>query len=261
MTVQAGESNPQTAATAVQVDAEALASSIVQGVFSRLDQQGALQTQGATTQERQSAFKAKAAELLASKKVDEGVFPIMLELVEAMGADLTAAQRAEIEKTAREQHVAAVHAELGRIVERYAAASDNPDLIRALKPTIMEETIAEYNSKSNLVNQFNRTGAVDWSVMDSSIAKRVQKWGVGTNGGAKEKPAGGVPMQNSAPSGATEPSSSLSADEFNERQREMYNAQVSFAVKEMRLPREDAEKRALKLVNDAENKVKSKSKR
>lgn len=237
------------------VDAQALAASIVQGVFSRLDQQG-MTGAAPTRAERKSDFQEKAAELLKAGKIGEDVAPTLMTLMEAMNADMSAKQRAEAEDASRKANAIAVHGEIDRMIERFASASKNPELMRDLSPTIKQRAISDFNASEH-ARTFDATGAMNWGFMEKAILKQIQKYGATEDGGTKEKPAGGVPMKNSAPEGASEPSSSLTADDLDETQREIYNAQVSFAKKQMNMPREDAEKRALKLINDAEIKRKN----
>jgi hypothetical protein len=238
------------------VDANALANSIVQGVFARIDVNGQGQ-QPANRQERVSAFKATADKLLASEKIDKDVMPVMLELLEAMGTDLTEKQSADFVKSAQQQQTKAIHDELGRLVARYGATCPNPELITALKDKIVQDAINDYNSDGNLVAQYQRSGQVDWNRMDKTVVEYVTKW-AGKAGAAEVKPAGGPAMKNSAPSGAIETSHELDKESLSEgRQREMFNSQVGFGIKEMRLDRNAAEKRALELVNKAEAKVRS----
>lgn len=255
MPVEAGETEVVAPAAQV-VDATALANSIVQGVFARLDTQPAAAP--ATRQERVSAFQSKAAELLKDGKIDQEVMPVMLSLIEAMGSDLTAKQQEEYQKAASAASTQAIHGELGRMVERYGATCANPELIREMSSVIVQKAIAEYNSNATLVRAYQQTGAVDYGVMDKFIVAHISKWG-GTKeaGGEPAKKAGGPAMKNSAPSGAADVSMDLSKDSLDERQKEIFNSQVNFAIKERRLSREDAEKHALGLINKAESKRKS----
>lgn len=262
MTVVAGETEATQAPVVQSVDATALAHSIVTGVFQKLESQGALQSTGTTKQERQSAFKAKAEALLKDDTTNKESVAIMVDLLEAMGSDLTVKQREEAIAAAREAGTKAVHSELGRMVERYAASSGNPDLIRELKPSIMSKAIEFYNSHPGAVAAWERDGSVDWGIFDKSVVDQIKKWGGAASGGTEGKPAKGPAMKNDAPAGAPESTNSLSKDDLDGRQQELFNAQVSFAIKNMNMKREDAEKRALDQINAAEKKVKEgKSKR
>lgn len=212
----------------------------------------------ASRQDQVSALRAKADELLASQKIDKDVAPALMELMEAMGNDLTAKQRETYERAANEQSTRAIHSELGRMVDRLAQACPNPELIRELKPSILQKVINDYNAVPALVAQYNRTKEVDWTEMEKLLGGHVKKWAT-TSGGAKEdKPAGGPAMKNSAPSGTTEVTRTVDVESLDERQREIFNSQVSFGKKQMNLEPEAAKKRALDLISKAESKVKSK---
>lgn len=215
------------------------------------------QQQPVTRAEAQSAFKAKADELLKSEKIDKDVMPVMLDLIEAMEKDLTAKQRTEALASAQEAQTKAIHSELGRMVERYAKASSDPELIRALQPKIVQEAISNYNANPKLVNQYQSSGEVNWSEFDKFVVAEVTKWDKNAEKAGDKKPAAGGPaMTNSAPAGVTQPSQSLSVDDLNERQREMFHSQVSFG-KQNGLTREKAQERALSLIKNAEDKIKS----
>lgn len=258
MPVEAGESTVANPPQQI-VDAQALANAIVQNVMATLPVQQPGESVAAARRERVSVFRSKADELLKSGQVDEASLPIMLQLVEAMGEDLTAKQQEEYLKAAQQQQTQAIHAELGRMIERYAQTAESPELIRELKLSISKRTIDEYNANPVLVNKYRNNGEVDWNEMDKIVVKHVSRWSkTGAEGGGKEKPSGGPAMKNDAPSGAIEPSREISKDALNERQLDKFNADVSFAIKNMNMKREDAEKRALTLINNAESKLRAK---
>lgn len=254
MTVQAGESQAAPAATqAPLVDADALANSIVNAV-ARINQNQAPAEQAAARQ-RASNLEDTYQELLKSGNVDKDVMPIMKQLVEAAQSDLSEKQKLEFMATAQDQQTRAIHNELGRMVERFAQSSANPELIRELKSSIVSKTIAKYNNNPSLVNQYQRTGDVDWNEMEKTVVEQITKWG-----GAKtnEKQAGGPAMKNDAPSGIdANTARELDADSLNEKQREIFNSQTYFGTKNMGLTREKAEERALKHINAAEQRMKS----
>lgn len=246
--IKAGESAPAVAPQQL-VDATTLAESIVSGVFQRLDQTGG-NNRPQATQERVSAFQEKAKALLASEKIDKDVVPTMLELIEAVKADLTAEQKKAMMEAAGQQAVKNVHDELGRAVDRYAL--DDKRVSKA-KTVIVGEVIDEYN-KLPVANRFKQDGYVDWQAMDTLVVKHVKEW----SSDKDPKPAGGPAMKNSAPpSAGADATRQLDADSLNEKQREHYNSVVHFHIKQNGMPRADAEKEALRLVNNAEQKVKS----
>lgn len=254
--IAAGESSPPTAAPSHVVDAHALAESIVGQVFARMPVQDA--PTAASREDHVSALKAKADELLASQKIDKDVAPALMELMEAMGNDLSAKQRKVYEQAANEQSTRAIHSELGRMIDRLAQACPNPELIRELKPSILAKTIDDYNAVPSLVAAYNRTKEVNWTEMEKFLGGHVKKWATTTGGAKEDKPAGGPAMKNSAPSGTAEVSHEVSIDSLDEKQREIFNSQVSFGKKQMNLEPEAAKKRALDLISKAESKMKSK---
>ncbi len=253
MTVIAGETSPQ-APPANVVDAEALARNIVQGVFANLPVQSAPVQQAAAV----SAFRAKADELLKNERIDKDVMPVMLDLIEAMKGDLSREQKAEAMQAAQAASTQAIHSELGRMVERYAKTSGNPELVRKLSPSIVKDAIDDYNGNPSLVRKYQSDGSIDWNKMDESVVAYISKWAPGTAGDTSEKkPAGGPAMKNEAPAGAPDGGRQLDRDSLNEVQAEIYNSQVSFGIKQAGMTREAAEKRALENINKAEQKMKA----
>lgn len=253
MTVQAGESPAQAAPQAAMVNADELAKSIVNAVAAvNLQQQAA---PSPVQQASVDIFKAKADEMLKSERIDKDVMPIMLELMEAMKSQLTEEQKREAMKVAQEAQTKNLHAELGRMVDRFAATVDDGDLAREMKVAIIKNAIDEYNADPVLVNRYMRDGSLDWKKLEDSIAKRVTKLG----GVAKkeDKPAGGPAMKNEAPAGSVETRKEFNKDMLDERQMEIFNSQTSFGMKQMGLDRQKAETRALERISQAETKLKS----
>lgn len=253
--VESGESQPQaTPPTAQLVDASALAKELVSGVFAQLQVQTPAQAPQ-TPAQRQSAFKAKTEEYKASGRLNEDVAPVMFDLIEAMKADLSAEQRESQAQAEARNKTAVIHSQIGSIIDRYADASKNPELIKELKTSIGAKVIDQYNKTPALLYRYQQTGEIDWTEMDKLIVPHVNKWSGGEDA---EKPARGPAMKNNAPSGSSaEASATLSKDTLNDTQRDIYNAQVSFGIKNAGLKREDAEKKALELINRAESKKKS----
>lgn len=250
MTVQAGETPAAAPAPQALVNADELAKSIVNAVAAVNAQQAPSAVQAA----RVSAFDAKAKELLSSDRIDKDVMPIMLELINAMKSDMSAEQQEAAMKAAQEAQTKNIHAELGRMVDRFAATTSDPELVRDMKPAIVQRAIDEYNANAVLVGRYQRTGELDWTVFEDSIAKRVGKLG-GEQKAAKA--AGGPAMKNEAPSGSLEVKKEFNKDMLDERQAEIFNSQTSFGMKQMGLDRAAAEKRALERISEAETKLKS----
>lgn len=235
------------------VDAQELARSIV-GAVAELNRTA---PQPMTVAEQRSALDETSERLLKDERIDKDVMPVVMDLVKAMQRDVEAkAERARADQD-RKATQAGVHSELGRLVERYATTSGNPELIRELKPSIMQKAIDEYNANAVLVRRFEQTGAVDWTEMDKLVVKHVSKWSATKDSAEPEKKAGGPAMKNDAPSGGVQLSGQIDIDALSEKQREIANSQISFAVKSMGMSRADAEKRALDLINKAESKIKS----
>lgn len=252
MPIEAGETqaNPASAAAPVPlVNADELARSIVSAVAQ-------INTSQPPTvhQARVSQFEAKAKELLGSERIDKDVMPIMLDLISAMKTDLNEEQKEAAMKAAQEASTKNLHAELGRMVDRFAATTEDPELVRDMKVAIIKNAIDEYNADPILVRRYMTDGHLEWKRLEDSVVKRVSKLG-----GKKEesKPAGGPAMKNEAPSGAVETGKQVNKEMLDERQTEFFNSQVSFGMKNMGMDREKAEKRALERISQAETKQKS----
>jgi len=236
------------------VDASALAESIVNKVFDRMPVQ---QAAPVAVAQRASIFQDTAERFLKDGKMDADVMPVMVDLIKAGMADMTAAQREEQAKIRGEERGQQIQSELGRMVDRFAESAKNPELISELKHSIIQKAYADYNANPSLVNRFHADGSIDWKVFEKSVVAQVTKWNGAGGAEPAAKPAGGPAMKNSAPAGTPEGSSSLSVDSLTEKQRELFNSQMSFGKKEMRLTPEAAQKRALDNISRAEEKLKS----
>jgi len=260
MAIEAGEQQGATATASAPaatppavVDANEFAKSIVSEV-AKINMQQAPMT---PAQEKQVDYlKEEAEALLKEGLVDQSVAPALERLIRAAQKNVEInASKAQSQRD-RDAASRQVHAELGRMVERFAQTSKNPELIRELKEKIASRAIDDYNSNPALVRRFMQNGDVDWSELEKSVVKQVSKWG--KEAPAEEKPSGGPPMKNSAPSGAADVKTEISRDSLSERQLEIFNSQTDFGLKHMGLKRDDAEKRALNLISNAESKAKKK---
>lgn len=258
--ILAGESTPQANSQPQLVDAAALASELTKGfdgVFARLDAQG--QAAAPAAQARISQFKREADALLSNDKVDQDVVSTMLKLLEAAKADISVETREAVMKEAFNKQLRDTHAEVGRLIDRYAG---DDKTVKKMKPVLADDVITEYNTHA-VAKRFTVDGFVDWNLMDTLAVKHTKQWATQGAEPADKKPAGGIAMKNEAPanSGAST-RSDLSLDSLNtESQREFVKDQIHFGVKNMGMDRAKAEERALRLLNSAEAKNKSWSRR